>query len=651
MIPAAFFNFRAAQSWIPTFAQDQKNYIARTLGNMEDLYPVAGLIGRRYAETASRQSYVHANVELRQIAQDVAGLRRHDLNLSASDEDICAWAQSKAKAGADLCSNAERTDNPEILTGLLAAAQELASRYGFELPDPKDVGILPAMRRAADVAWWRRQARRASAAEVERVAVLLRRVNKAREIYCSDLTVTKRQGQRIRNRKFLEGTTATNEEGQEYTLAELADVSVSNPRLMRMEWMTRLAGFDDVALLMGHRRELWTITAPAECHPWTTAGKVLRENKKWEKSGRLTARAVMDGMCSMWAKFRAHIARRGMKLYGMRVVEANHDGTPHWHAAVYFSPEWMVAAKFSHWPRIPKNAEKDNGKGKTGVEFYPCALGRKSSPRLRAIMRRYALGDMSGYTKDQTAAAKKHRCDFKDVRQGKSAAGYLAKYISKALPADDAADIVQADLYGNPMADSAARVNAWASSHGIRQFQQLGGPSVTVWRELRRATANEACQLDLLDAPKIIQEAADACDVHDWAAFVLVMGGPTVPRKQQLMRPGYWHEHDDETGEIKGRAMTKYGEVPDARIYGVTWETGDLLTRPHTWTIEKTKQAAVEVTSNYDIGREVRDVIRNNPPEWMPWAIVQQERYRAAVEGFGFRFSGAPPGAPLESCQ
>ena len=613
---APFLKLAAAATWTPQFKADQVRYIDQTIGRLGDIAPVATMAARRYIETAQRRTLAAANTELRKMAQDMEALRRQDLNLAASDDELSEWAKAKAKTGSDLVSQAERSDNPDTIATLLDEATDLATRYGFKLPNPEKIGILPTMRRVADVAWWRRQARTAAAHEVERVAVLLRQVNKHRAIYCSNETVTRRQAQRIRNRKFLEGTEATNEDGETYTLAELADVSVSNPRLMRMEWMTRLAGFDAVAVLSGHARELWTITAPAECHPWTTAGGRLRENPKWEKAGRPSTRQTMAQFLALWAAFRSYIARRGVRLYGMRIVEANHDGTPHHHMAVYFAKEW------------------------------PGTASRQASPRLRAIMRRYALGDMATYTAQEKAAAKEHRADFIDVLPGKSAAGYLAKYIAKALPSSDAADLVQHDLYGNPTEESATRVNAWASANRVRQFQQIGGPSVTVWRELRRATANEAAQLDLLDAPKIIQEAAAAADAADWAAFVLIMGGPTIGRKGQLLRPGYWHEHDNDTGEIIGRALTKYGEIPNGRPYGVTWAgddectPGHLLTRAHTWTVKQTKTAAPTVAGTRDMAREVNAFLREHPPEWMPWARVPVAQGRAAIgesaQGFGF---------------
>lgn len=124
----------------------------------------------------------------------------------------------------------------------------------------------------------------------------------------------------------------------------------------------------------------------------------------------------------------------------MRLVEPNYDGTPHWHFAVFMEEKYRY--------------------------------------RAREIYRSYALA-----VDGNEPGAKKRRFDTKAVDQRKATAtGYLAKYISKNIDGFG----VGHHLYGNDGTSSAKRVEAWASTQNIRQFQKNGDPPVTIWRQLRK---------------------------------------------------------------------------------------------------------------------------------------------------------------------
>lgn len=708
MIPSrAFLAFDAAADWHPTFRQSQINWLQQVV---KPVQPLAMLLARGYADTARERDYIAANNQLREVTK---ALRRADLNLSWPDDELCHWCEFRAGKAMPLLRAAEQTDRPFTVLRQIAKARRLLARYGIELPDLKEHGPLPVLRRLTDPAWWRLKVRRLQAREVERIAILMRRVRKGREIYCSDETVRRRSAQKHRNRKYLESTTAVNEtadtdagERKQYTLAELSDLTVSNPRVRRIELMVRVRGFDEVAQQLEHVREFWTLTAPSRFHRWRTVGKkgdgAVIPNKRWDGSMPWEAQAWL---CDKWAKIRAALAAEGVRLYGFRVVEAHHDGTPHWHAAIFYHPHWqgdeqidarplvrsivrrylLAEERKAHrkalaaYARAHAKAKKARDRADKAAEKAAATTERAVKTRARAAAlaviadelraAERAARAMLGEAAQQLRDAEAHRFDSKAIDPEKGdAAGYLAKYITKAIASGEAGDMVQEDLYGYDAGESANRVDAWASANRIRQFQQIGGPSVTTYRECRRAMGREVTQADLFDAPRKIQLAAEAADESDWQAFVLLMGGPMVKRDEQPLRLGYWNEHDAETGEVIGPGVNKYGEVPPARIYGLQYKvpagwttllkrdhaTRHVLTRVNTWTIHRPGEQKIAAEPCEQLIAETRAALAD---AWIGALIIREagpvtdddgSDFDFAAYGGGFRFSGGAAAPPLE---
>jgi hypothetical protein len=457
-------------------------------------------------EEEQQADYYQANVNLRQATESFLAL---PIPLDASDGCICEAARTLA----DRC--ASRAQLYHTVDALRAAMERICHGQDIE-PPPEQILDRPAVARMTCHLWWRRKLRRHHCQAVEAALIQCGFVGRHRDIYCSNETLRRRQQQNARNAESLENTLARNELGQEYTLAELAAKGTANKAIRRAELMTRIAGFERIARECGHAAQLITITCPSRFHKWrTVGGSKIIANPNYDPT--TNPRIAQQYLGKVWSRIRAALARRGVTLYGVRIAEPQHDGTPHWHLLVFFKPVY--------------------------------------GPIVRELVTRYALED----SPNEPGAAE-HRCDFTDIDPTEgSAAGYVAKYVAKNIDGFQ----VDKDLYGNDAKDSCARVEAWASTWRIRQFQQLGGPPVGVWRELRRVSALPA------GAPAHLRAAHEAVNKiavlegrqHAsvaWDHYCKAQGGVFCGRNARI-----------KLTKVRGDKLGQYGDDAPLRIVGV----------------------------------------------------------------------------------
>lgn len=459
------------------------------------------------------QGRTAANTFLRLMVDE---LNFANIELALDEDAVKAFAKNRTHEIDAVCSRSQTGEEA------YSTACELVKVFGLSAPALKGMTTEEtALARMRDQRWWKRKIRKKYPATFEAAAIRCGMVHTKASLYVSNESFRAYESRQARNAATLANLDLVNEEGDVYSLEQLVALSVANPSNRRNEVMARLYGFDTNAKEKNHMGLFITITCPSRMHArYSKSGDA---NPKYDKT---TPRQAQQYLCTLWQRIRANLKHAGIHMYGFRVAEPQHDGTPHWHILLY--------------------TEASN------------------EAVIKETVMRHALADSPN-----EKGATERRCTFMTIDWNLgSGIGYLAKYLSKNI---DGAH-VETDLHGQDAKQSAKRVRAWASIHGIRQFQQFGGPSVTCWRECRKAAI----------APQgILESARQAADEGNWKTFTDVLGGTEINRRNQLVQ--LEKEFSSECG--------LYGEPKGFLITGVTDGLKVLQTRLHTWTMVKKGEA------------------------------------------------------------
>lgn len=414
------------------------------------------------------------------------------------------------------------------------------ARFQLSLPQARTNGeLLTALLKVTDPKTWERKFTKMAKRQKEHMAICIGMVHSSLGGYVSNERLKEFEQQKKANFEFIKNCIITNtlNEEEQHELLDIWLKTNANPKINRIELMTRLKGYEETADEHQHSGVFVTLTAPSKYHAMRKEGG---ENPKWNGASPAESQRYL---CSVWARIRAALKREKIPVYGLRVAEPHHDATPHFHFVL-----WTEAEKMRELKRI----------------IYHYALEED--------------GDEAG--------AKKRRCSFKAIDKEKgSATAYVAKYISKNIDALGM-DGLFSDETNRPAKEAAARAKAWASLWAIRQFQFIGGATVGVYRELRRlgSTKQKDTTVDILRA---------VADVGCFASYLKHQGGIFALRKELKLKLHYIetepNKYQETRQKVQGVQNNATGEVTKTRLK--EWVIGKM---PKFWREQKAEQKAKE---------------------------------------------------------
>ncbi|MEN5016944.1 replication endonuclease [Erwinia sp. Eh17-17] len=539
-----------------------KTFVERTLPRVEcvntqyktsDVHPELFGMLSAHAPVGDRGVAAVGNLwELNRRFNRLADMSRADVDMLAGDvasfiSAEMAQAHTVVTDASDYKYTHQLYTVAAAITRQLKQTPPLWDKVTTKIFEPEKVAS--AISRMSAERWWKNRLRRVAASWREHLQIALANVSKKHTPYASTMNVIEWREQKRRTREFLKGMELEDEAGNRINLIDKYDGSVANPAIRRCELMTRIRGFENICNEMGFVGEFYTITAPSRYHATIKTG---HRNRKWNGANPSETQRYL---CNVWQKVRAKLHREDIRIFGIRVAEPHHDGTPHWHMLMFM---------------LPENVD-----------------------RVRQIIRDYAYQEDSGELTTPKARKARFHAEAIEPEKG-SATGYVAKYISKNIDGY-ALDGELDDESGKELKETAPAVSAWAARWHIRQFQFVGGAPVTVYRELRRMADSETAHGLSVEFAAV----HDAADQGHWAEYVNAQGGPFVRRDDLAVRT--WYQSGDELNE--------YGEET-VRIKGVyATSVGDdtpVVTRLIQWKIVPKKSA--EMVAESEVKRSVLSV-------------------------------------------
>ena len=513
-----------------------RNIVARDLPHVRavtEQYAVP--VGSDWIISSELNPLFHTFENLRELT------RRFNQLADSTDEDIDLLAQDIAiyanAALAEVSETCAVLSSVDYSKRMVREGSRLIAYFGLIAPwasrrkMPLDE-MAASIRKILDDRFWSRLLRKYARRWREHLHIAFGDVRRDASPYCSKNHVKQWDARRKRSREIMSRLELEDQvTGERMSLIEQIDKSVSNPEKRRVELMTRIGGFEKVATESGYAGSFFTLTAPSKYHAYTAFG---HRNHKWNGASPRRSQRYLN---QIWQQIRAELARREIPVFGLRVAESHHDGTPHWHGLLFTAPEHTAELK----EVMEDYATREDAEELTGKS------GKQPRFELKPIDP--ALG---------------------------SATGYVVKYISKNIDGY-ALDGESDHESGRPLKETAKHATAWASCWGIRQFQFLGGAPVSVWRELRRLRNQELAD----KVSPVFGELHRAAHAGDWQGYITLQGGPFVSRSRLVLRA--WYQYKNEP--------TSYGEYQKA-IKGLVMPASSIPpveTRPHSYRIVKMK--------------------------------------------------------------